>query len=168
MPLSISMKEIGLSQVVERYRGSPVVLQVALNDTLRSIGRLILPILKNNTPRGATGRLRNFTVFQVDKGQRLVVRQSARSQSNFFYGSVVRRGSQGPRRMPPTEALIPWVMAKWGLAGPAAVSGAWRLALSIKKKGTRTNRYDITTMQQARPGIVGVVQQLAARLRREI
>lgn len=169
MVATLNLREFGLQQVVSRYRGNPLILQAALNDTLRSIGRLLVPLLKKNTPLGASHHLRNYTTFEVFKlplGQRLEVRQPARSDQGFFYGAAVRHGTR-PHH-PPVTPLIPWVMAKWGLSGPGAVSGAWRLAKTIEKRGTRTNPYDERTLTESRPGIRLIIQQLAARLKQEV
>jgi len=41
-----------------------------------------------------------------------------------------------PGKLPPVNALIPWVNAKFGIGGKEAVSIAWAVATKIKNEGT--------------------------------
>jgi len=41
-----------------------------------------------------------------------------------------------PGKMPPVQALIPWVNAKFGIGGNEAKSIAWAVAVKIKNEGT--------------------------------
>jgi len=41
-----------------------------------------------------------------------------------------------PGKLPPINALIPWVNAKFGVGGKEAVSIAWAVATKIKNEGT--------------------------------
>jgi hypothetical protein len=165
MVASITLREFGLADLISRYKGSPTVLAVETNNMLRDIGRGMVPVVKRHTPTGATRRLRNGTVFTVERigfAQRMIIRQSARSPGGAFYGEFVREGTRP--HFPPIEALIPWVMAKWGLAGEAARQGAYRLALAISRRGTKANRYHDRALQESRPFIRAKVLEFKIRL----
>jgi len=90
----------GLKEVQSRMaKAGDALVQAALNEGLRDIGRLIVPAsgtgpLANETPK-VSGDLAKSTVFQVIGGplnQVLEVRQAARSPGGVFYGFIVREG----------------------------------------------------------------------------
>ncbi len=73
------------------------VVRITLNEGLRKLGRLIVPVLKAVTPR-VKGKLANSTVFQIIGGamnQALEIRQAAQSPEGVYYGFIVREG-RGP------------------------------------------------------------------------
>ena len=138
-------------------RGREYMLGAALT-ALRRLGGILVPAIKEETPVGATGHLKNYTVFQVlgtAEDMRLEIRQSAASDRGFMYGVAVRQGTR--THFPPYRALIPWVMRKLGISGEKEASRvAYLVARKISKVGTKANPYHVRVMESH----VGTVQQV--------
>ncbi len=156
----------GFEELEERLAQSETFIRINLNEGLREIGQLGVPILKRHTPIGATADLRNKTRFQVVGGpadQQLQIRQGARSQGGFFYGRVVRGGRRAGR-MPPPSALIPWVIRKLGVSAAMAPSVAFAVARKIGRRGLPPKPYHKRALAEMTPGIQRIVNQRGLRV----
>lgn len=165
----ISLRILNADTKANALEGAGTHINGAINRMLRRIGQVAVPIVKAETPRGATGHLRNYTVFQVIGGptaQRMEVRQSARSRGGFFYGVAVRRGTRP--HFPPVDDLIPWVITVLGVAPDRARLVAFLVARKISRAGTRPNRYDRRAMRLLRPHISRIAAEESQRLAAEL
>ncbi len=133
---------VGWDELVEKFGESREELLVFLNNVLRKFGKELVPEVKKETPYGAKGKLRKTTVFQViGKGDdmRMEIRQSSFSKKGFPYGVAVRLGTKP--HFPPSSELVPWVMAKLGVASQQAPGVAFLVARKISRVGTQPNPY---------------------------
>ena len=92
----ISFEVRGLDELAKRLEAAGGRGQITLNELLRKIGQLFVPILRAMTPR-VTGKLMRSTVAQVMRrgGQQVLeIRQAARTPEGEFYGQFVREGTQ--------------------------------------------------------------------------
>ncbi len=145
----LEMTPEGFDELERMFEKSPEVLNGAVLAIMRSIGRLLVPALKAETPVGATRRLRNTTVAQV-RGRvvadlKVEIRQSAQSPNQFPYGRAVRGGTRP--HFPPFRALIPWVESKLNVNPADAPGVAFVIARKISQVGTEPNPYHIKTFQ---------------------
>ncbi len=135
----IEITPIGWDELSKQL-GDPELVKAALNSGLKKVGKdILVPAVKLESPRGATGNLKNKTVGQVlgtNEDMRLEVRQSAFSKQ-FPYGIAVRMGTRP--HFPPYRELIPWVTAKLHPEKPERV--AFLIARKISKAGTTANPY---------------------------
>ncbi len=162
----IEFEPQGFDDIGDRLDRAGTVSRIVLNEGLREIGGIVVPILKVNTPVGATSDLRNKTRFQIIGGpgfQELQIRQGAKGSSGFFYGRAVR-GGRRPGRMPPVEPLIPWVIAKLGVPANRARSVAFLVARKIGLRGIKANPYHIRTMRQLQGRIQQVVNKMGVKV----
>lgn len=131
----------GWEEAAERFADSPEIVYGTINTMLRRMGQHLVPIVKQETPVGATSRLRNYTVFQVlgtRLDQRMEIRQSA-FRGDYPYGVGVRLGTRP--HFPPYRELIPWVIRKLGVDARQAPRVAFLVARKISKVGTKPNPY---------------------------
>ncbi|MBU1621822.1 MAG: hypothetical protein KKF27_20770 [Gammaproteobacteria bacterium] len=174
MPKAAGMIEVTLinwKELEQKFGRSREFMYIAANQALRRVGSFLVPALKAKTPIGATARLRNYTVYQVlgkTDDMRVEVRQSARSETGFFYGVAVRQGTKP--HFPPYRALIPWVMKKLGIATEKeAASVAYLVARKISRVGTRANPYHRHVVEEnsfrIRQLITEEVAKMTVRLR---
>jgi len=146
-------------------RGREFMLGAALT-AFRRIGSLLVPALKAETPIGATGHLRNYTVFQVlgkAEDMKLEIRQSAASEKGFMYGVAVRQGTRP--HFPPYRALIPWVIRKLGISlEKEAARVAFLVARKISKVGTKPNAYHVRVIDANYLRVVNVMHEEMASM----
>ncbi len=131
-----------------------------LNRTLRKVGQLMVPALKDYTPVGASHHLRNKTTAQLigtAEDMRLEIRQGARSDRGYFYGQAVRGGTRP--HFPPYRALIPWVQAVLGVSAKQAPSVAFLVARKISKRGTAANQYHVRALEANYGNIQRIVDE---------
>ena len=164
---TFGVKEEGFEELGDRLDKGGVESRLSINEGLREIGRMMVPILKNHTPTGVSNKLRTTTVFQIITGgleQRLEIRQGAKSGAGFFYGQVVRGGRRAGAKMPPPEALIPWVQKKMGIPARLAPMVAFALAVKIGKRGIKPNPYHVRALRAAQGKIQQIVHQMGTRV----
>lgn len=152
--LAVRIRIIGAKPIYDRYGRARQTGDRVMRQTSQEQTRHMVNTLRKFTPVGATGNLRNSTKGFLSKtpaGYESRVVQDARSGGGFAYQQAVNTGTRP--HFPPPAALVAWVRAKWGLSGQAAVSGAWRLAVSISRRGTRPNPYVKRAYQAALPGL---------------
>jgi hypothetical protein len=169
--VNLKMHSKGLDRRSAALQRSPAMMQASQHRALLRIGRLLVPMLRADSPKGATGRLRNTTGFHIQRfgsRQRLVIRQAARSQSGHFYGVSVRSGT-GPH-WPPVRELIPWVRAVLRVSAADAPRVAYLVARKIARRGTRPNPYHQRVFRRAQGAIRAILREemvsVVARLRR--
>ena len=145
--------------------------QLDILDRLDKFGREILrPALLAHTPSGATGMLAATTGSQVrpsgspDKSNAyhewtLIMSQDPRNMYGNVYSGYVVSGRYAGNR-PPVAAILPWVMAMYGLVGRDARSAAFAVATNIGKRGKRPNTY----MQQTVIAVSSDIDQLGQDL----
>lgn len=140
----IQIEVLNAKELQKKFAQSPEHMFIAMNHAFRQAGALLTPQIKEETPVGASHKLRNTTVYQVlgkAVDMRMEIRQSAFSDKGFPYGVAVRAGSRP--HFPPYEALIPWVRAKLHVAEERVRSVAFLVARKISRVGTKANPYHI-------------------------
>ena len=173
MPLAgptIEFDMMGLEEVRARFARHREYVYGAMLTAFRRIGHVLVPALKEETPVGATGNLRNKTVFQImgkTEDMRLEIRQSAFSSDGYPYGQAVRGGTRP--HFPPYRALIPWVMKKLGIfPEKQAARVAFLVARKISRVGTPANPYHVKVLDSHLPDIQAIaleeLDNMAARL----
>ncbi len=165
--VTINIDPEGLGDTRRRLNAGGVKARISLNQGLRDIGRLTVPVLKKNTPTGATRKLRNTTIFQVlEMGldQRLEVRQGAKSGTGFFYGRVVRGGRRAGAKRPPVDALIAWVQKVLGVPVGRVRAVAFLVARKIGIKGIEPNLYHLRTIREIRVPLRRAVNEIGRRV----
>lgn len=163
--IEFELKLEGFEELGNRLDRFAAAQRIIVNNGLRRIGGQGVPILKGHTPIGATSNLRNKTVFQIREmgmEQMLQFRQGARSR-DFFYGRAVR-GGRRPGRMPPVEALIPWVRAKLHVSEARVRGVAFVVARAIGRRGTKPNPYHVRALQAMMPNIRAAITDMGRRL----
>ena len=157
----IDFKVYGLEAMERNFQKGPEYLYGALLTILRKSGRLLVPSVKSETPVGATGKLRNSTIFQViGRGRNMMmeIRQSAFSSKGYAYGIAIRGGTKP--HFPPVAALIPWVIKKLGITNEKeARSVAFVIARKISKVGTKANPYHERALRSSIGQIRHIVNQ---------
>ncbi len=141
------------------------VMWANMNRALRMIGRVIVPVLKNYTPRGATHHLANYTVGEVlgtSDDMRLEIRQAAQSSSGYYYGRAVRGGTRP--HFPPPAALVPWVEAILGVHGQRAKGVAFLIARKISRKGTAAQPYHVAALRECDGEIGQIVDEMGVSI----
>ena len=86
----------GLEPLAARLRQMGTRGQITLNELLRNILGVLVPIVRQLTPR-RKGKLANSTVGQIIQraGEQLLeIRQAARTPEGDFYGVYVREGTK--------------------------------------------------------------------------
>lgn len=133
----------GADELRRNLNNSEALLNSVINQLLRKIGKIYVPILRSLTPV-KTGKLRNVTAFTVGtpSGQRLEVRQSARTRDGVFYGAFVRGGTK-PHTIEPRRAN----------ALRFVIGGQVVFATKVNHPGTKPNPYHIRALKQAQSGI---------------
>jgi len=132
------------------------VVKISINEGLRKLGRLIVPVkgtgpLADATPK-RTGKGARSTIFQILGGpqeQRLEIRQGARSPLGVFYLYIVREG-RGPVRAIKAKALHFFIGNKEFFrrsVGPAA-----------------PNPYHLRVLAQLMPSIQEIVNEMGQKV----
>lgn len=167
------------------FRASFVQTLKKVNDNYQKTFRTILNeeantlanILKNKSPVGATKQLKNgWKVIPARKRSNTLT--VAVTIDNTSANSINRIAGRPPGKMPPSNALIPWVRIKLGISGDRAKGVAFVIARAIGKKGTRryrsgknvlglnrkTNRYNRDSpVLKTQQRIIGRINQLARK-----
>ena len=157
----IEVTPIGWEELEAKFAKGKEYMYGAALTALRRIGGVLVPAIKARTPIGATSHLRNYTVFQVlgtMEDMRLEVRQSASSESGFFYGVAVRQGTRP--HFPPYRALIPWVMRKLGIpTEKEAARVAYLVARKISRVGTPAQPYHEYVVEENMFGMQQIISE---------
>jgi len=166
---TVEFTPINFDKLARNYQGGREEVLGGLHRSLRRIGHLVTPQLREATPVGATHNLRNFTVFQImgkAEDMYLEVRQAAQSPSGYYYGAAVRGGSRP--HFPPVSALMPWVAVKFAVSGKEVRRIAWAIAVKISRVGTKPNPYHVRVLNANLGRIQTIVdeeaQSIVARL----
>jgi len=148
----------------------------SLQEAMRGLGGHVVTILRDHTPKGATGELTASTsarLHMIDipgagidavleiiqpaiSRPPLVARTPPRIYRPFISGTGRTR-----RHMPPSQALESWVMAKWGVTARKAHRVAFGLARSIARRGTKRNPYTLVVAAKAIPKLMEVANVTA-------
>lgn len=154
-PPQITFSIKGLTELTGQLNDGPAFLRAALNDSLRDLGRIAVPVLKLFTPRRG-GKLAKSTVFQIVGGtilQSLEVRQGARTMEGIAYGGFVREGTR-PHIIVATRAkalrFIP--------------NGQPVFARSVQHPGNKPNRYHIRALNSMQVKLDQSVRRTAERV----
>ena len=151
----ITFEVRGLDELARRMSEGPARLKISLNEGLRCIGKLIVPILKDETPV-RTGKLRNTTVAQIigsPDNQALDVRQAARSPQGAFYGWFVREGT-GPHTIVPVRVRVLHFI----------IGGRDVFAMRVNHPGTKPNPYHKRALERASGGIQEIVDGMGEKV----
>lgn len=156
---------VGMEPLVKKLNRSQTENLIALNNGLREIGRFMVPAVKAVTPKGARGRLRGRTFFEIKgKGQDMEMKivQPAKSGMGYFYGGAVRGGTRP--HFPPPSALYDWVMVKLGIPMPAARGVAFLIARKISEVGTKPQPYQKEALKANMQKIQTVVNRIGQKI----
>ena len=159
----------GFKEAASSLEGSRELILTRMNQMLRRVGQLLVPALKAKTPVGASHHLRNYTVFSIRgmaEDMIMEVRQSAQSDTGYFYGMAVIGGTRP--HFPPYRKLIPWVQAVLGVTGKKATSVAFLVARKISEVGTQPNPYPTQVLNENIAAIQGIVDQEGVSLSAEL
>ena len=155
---------VNFAELERRYNGAREVALMGMNEALRDAGRHLTPRIKDATPRGATNKLANNTVFQVlgrAEDMRMEIRQSAFSDKGFPYGVAVRTGTKP--HFPPIDALVPWVIKKLHVPRDRARSVAFLVARKISKVGTKPNPYHLRVWSREQDAVMRILRSRVGR-----
>lgn len=162
----------GFREVRKRLNNAGNVVRITANEGLRQIGKLLVGGGKGSgplgqaTPRGATGKLRNSTVFEVKMisqfDQQLEIRQGARTKRGSFYGHFVREGTSP--HFPPYRELIPWVKVVLGVNAREAPGVAFLVARKISRVGTRAQPYHRTVFETYKAPIQAIIDKMGKKV----
>ena len=156
---------VGMEPLVKKLNRSQTENLIALNKGLREIGQFMVPAVKAVTPRGASGRLRGRTFFEIKgKGQDMEMKivQPAKSDKGYYYGGAVRGGTRP--HFPPPSALYDWVMVKLGVPMPAARGVAFLIARKISEVGTKPQPYQKEALKANMTKIQNVVNGIGQKI----
>lgn len=151
----VEIEVTGLRPIAERMNKADTRTKISLNEGLREIGGILLPPLRQNTPR-RTGKLANSTRFQIVGGtgaQALEVRQGAKTIDGAFYGQFVREG---------TEPHI--IRARNARALRFQIRSTTVFAKSVKHPGGKANPYHVRTLKQMGSKIQAIVTRMGDNL----
>ena len=160
-----AIEVIGLEPLAKKLARSRTEDLIALNNGLREIGQMLVPRVKEATPKGATGKLRGRTFFEIKgKGQDMEMKivQPARSDKGYFYGGAVRGGSRP--HFPPPSALYDWVTIKLGIPMPAAAGVAFLIARKISRVGTKAQTYHKEVLKANMSNIQLIVNKMGQKI----
>ncbi len=130
----------GLDRIQENFARADVIVKGALNRTLRRIGKVLVPVLKSETPV-RTGKLKSTTIFTIEGGpdnQSLTIRQGARTIGGAFYGEFVREGT-APHVIKPVKAK----------SLRFQIGDRVIFAKQVNHPGTKANKYHLRAMRRA-------------------
>ncbi len=163
---TIEISPIGFDELTKKYSNSREVVLGTINRMLRRMGQSLVPSVKNETPLGASHKLRNTTVFQVlghGEEMSMEIRQSAFSPGGFPYGVAVRTGTRP--HFPPYLALVPWVQKVLGVTDEKqAPRVAFLVARKISQVGTVSNPYHLRAMESTMPEIRSIIAEETSAL----
>ena len=151
----------GLEPLAARLRQMGTRGQITLNELLRNILGVLVPIVRQLTPR-RKGKLANSTVGQIIRSageQLLEIRQAARTPDGAFYGQFVREGTR-PHVIRPRRPD--------GVLRFTAGSGEIVFTREVHHPGTAPNPYHRRALAQADPRIQGLLRQTGEKVARFI
>lgn len=154
----------------DKLKGCQALMSKTVNDGLRDVGDFLTPKLADATPVGVTGKLKQYTVYQVVGGtkdeQRLEIRQSAFSNRGFPYGVVVRGGAL-PHR-PPTKNIQRWVEVKLMVDASKSYHVATLIATAMSVLGIKGQQYQRAVWDDNRDEVFRIMDGHIARFVVEI
>ena len=163
---TIEITPIGYDELVAKYANSREIVLGTVNRMLRRMGQQLVPAVKSETPKGASHRLRNTTVFQVlghAEEMTMEIRQSAFSPDGFPYGIAVRTGTRP--HFPPYLALVPWVRKVLGITDEKqAPRVAFLVARKISQVGTVSNSYHLRALEATMPELRSIINEESSAL----
>lgn len=148
MSLNFTFRTDGLRETSDRFaNASRNEVSGKIHQMLRKIGRFLVPTMREEEPRGATGKLRAGTGFTIEgiRDLRLVVYDGQQ------YGRFVRGGTRP--HWPPAGPIRQWVTAKLGVGGAQADRVTYLVRRKISRVGTKPNEYHVRTLAKHRADI---------------
>jgi hypothetical protein len=156
----------GFDEIEKRFANSKESVRIVQRSVLQRIGKVMVPALKDETPKGSSRKLRNktYSILMGDNttDMRVEVRQVARSDRGFPYGIAVRTGTKP--HFPPYRALIPWVKAVLDVPEAQAGGVAFVIARKISQVGTEANPYHVRAYESKVGEIQPIVEDEMNRL----
>ncbi len=179
MPIKLDIGVSGITELSDRLkalsqRDSPERDEIYIG-VLSELGRKLVLRLESETPKGVSGDLARSTSFRITITQDQETRETiytleiiqTADTNTFVYRPIVVSG-RNPGKMPPALALRGWVELKWGLTGPEADRGAFRLARYIAAFGTASNPYTQKVVVASEEDIQIAANELGQQLSIEI
>ncbi len=151
------------------FREAPELAERELMAAMTEATMLVEREVKENIPRGATGLTAasvTSDAFSTPTGPLGVVGSSQPSALFVELGTRPHpeAGSGAPRKMPPPEALEPWVRSVLGLGEKEARSAAFAIAMKIKLKGTKPQRPFGRALEATAAQVMRMFEDAAGRI----
>ena len=141
------------------------------------LGPTLVVKLKADTPIGATGNLSASTTYDIlsDVSAQAVTTTLRIKQAEFsspppqalvvtqMYRPYVVKGIN-VKRIPPSTAFIGWAFIKLGIPINELKQVTWLIARSIKRVGTRSNPYPLTTVRRSMDDIDQTANRIGRRI----
>jgi hypothetical protein len=119
------------AEIERRIKENPQRTMIALNSAMREAVLYIEARIKSTSP-AATGILRDSWHSTVNRvGDNL----TGEVGTGLPYAEAVELGTAP--HMPPIQPIKDWVAVKLGISGEEQDSAAWRIAMKIKRRGTK-------------------------------
>ena len=151
---TIESKE--LAELSERMANVDTRTKISINDGLRALGRLFVPVkgtgpLADETPV-RTGKLRRSTYFQVMRHgneQRVEIRQPARTPAGDYYGFWVREGTEPHDIYPVNKTALRF-----------EIGGNIIFAKHVHHPGSRANPYHRRVFRRLLPEVNAIIVKM--------
>jgi hypothetical protein len=158
---------LALRNLPGRYiRARKAVLVPAMEKSIAAVERTVSPMV----PVGATGEARRSIITSVRQTPASTVgKVTSTMRRPNIHVYVINAGRPAGKKQPPTDQLVPWVMAK-GLASDArsARSLAFVIGRSIKKKGTKGLSFMWQGLDRAKGQVETIHSQAVTDITREM
>lgn len=162
----IQISAPGLAALQQGFEQAPVFTGTALLGAMTEAVTMLEAEVKDAMP-AVSGLTRNSVTgdaFSTPAGVLGVVGSAA------VAAAVVELGSRP--HMPPVTPLVTWVQEVKGLSGKEATAAAWRIAMAIKRRGTKAQRPFARTLERAQPTLgqifEGAAQSIAIHLAAQV
>jgi hypothetical protein len=153
--------QITVTGISEVFEGAENATLAGILLGMEKIGERGVGLVVEGTPVGATGQLAHTVFPHLEQGTDLVTEIITNGPPADVYSSPVNDGSRP--HFPPYEALIPWVVAKFGATDEkTARSIAFLIARKIARSGTLPAAQYDKAYQQLMTEAQGILERAIA------
>jgi hypothetical protein len=130
-------------------------------DGMQLIGERGVQLTVEHTPVGATGNLANTIFPHLEQGAGLLTEIITAGPPADVYSAPVEEGTRP--HFPPYEALIPWVVRKFGVTDEQAARAlAFVIARKISRRGTMGAHMFAQALNALEAEAVGILERSIA------
>jgi hypothetical protein len=158
----VSVSAQALAVLQRALQEAPQLLEREMTAAATEATILVEREVKENIPRGATGLTAGSVTSDVFSTPAGVLGVVGSSQPAALFIELGTRG--GARKMPPPDALVPWIRAKRGLGEKEAKSAAFALARHIQKHGTKPQRPFARAADSTAAEVTRIYEEALARV----